>query len=96
MLGTPNHGSFAIPLTLTGAEKLVKLLIKADLHHGKDELLAILGTFPGLYDMLPSPFVEARRRPPAPVRRSDVGPGSGKRGADRPRELADRGTPRRR
>ena len=58
MLGTPNHGSFAIPLTLTGAEKLVKLLARADLHHGLDELLAILGTFPGLYDMLPSPDVE--------------------------------------
>lgn len=58
MLGTPNRGSFAIPLTLTGGEKLVKVLAKADLSHGLDELLSILGTFPGLYDMLPSPLVD--------------------------------------
>ena len=58
MLGTPNHGSFAIPLTLTGAEKLVKLLARADFRTSKEKLLAILGTFPGLYDMLPSPFVD--------------------------------------
>ena len=58
MLGTPNRGSFAIPLTLTGAEKLVKVLAKADLSHDLDKLLAILATFPGLYDMLPSPLVD--------------------------------------
>ena len=58
MLGTPNRGSFAIPLTLTGGEKLVKVLAKADLSHNLDELLSILGTFPGLYDMLPSPLVD--------------------------------------
>jgi hypothetical protein len=53
MLGTPNRGSFAIPLTLTGGEKLVKVLARADFSHSLDELLSILGTFPGLYDMLP-------------------------------------------
>ena len=58
MLGTPNRGSFAIPLTLTGAEKLVKLLAKADVEHSPKELLAIIGSFPGLYQMLPSPLVE--------------------------------------
>lgn len=58
MLGTPNRGSFAIPLTLTGAEKLVKLLAKADMDHSLEELLAIVGTFPGLYQMLPSALVE--------------------------------------
>ena len=58
MLGTPNRGSFAIPLTLTGGEKLVKVLAKADFSHSLDELLSILGTFPGLYDMLPSPLVD--------------------------------------
>jgi pimeloyl-ACP methyl ester carboxylesterase len=58
MLGTPNRGSFSIPLTLSGAEKLVKLLAKADVHHSPKELLAIIGTFPGLYQMLPSALVE--------------------------------------
>ena len=58
MVGTPNRGSFSIPLTLTGAEKLVKLLGKADVDHSLQELLAIIGTLPGLYQMLPSPLVE--------------------------------------
>jgi pimeloyl-ACP methyl ester carboxylesterase len=58
MVGTPNRGSFAIPLTLTGAEKLVKLLAKADVEHSPKELLAIIGTLLGLYQMLPSPLVE--------------------------------------
>ena len=58
MLGTPNRGSFAIPLTLSGAEKVVQLLGKADVHHSLGELLAIVGTFPGMYQMLPSPLVD--------------------------------------
>lgn len=58
MLGTPNRGSFAIPLTLSGAEKVVQLLAKADLHHSLEELLAIVGTFPGMYQMLPSALVD--------------------------------------
>ena len=58
MLGTPNRGSFAIPLTLTGGEKLVKLLDKADQPHNLEQLLGIIGTFPGLYQMLPSPLVD--------------------------------------
>ncbi len=57
MLGTPNRGSFAIPLTLSGAEKVVQLLAKADVDHSLEELLAIVGTFPGMYQMLPSPLV---------------------------------------
>ena len=58
MLGTPNRGSFAIPLTLTGAEQVLKLLDKADLHHSLRQLLAIIGSFPGLYQMLPSPLAD--------------------------------------
>jgi pimeloyl-ACP methyl ester carboxylesterase len=58
MMGTPNRGSFAISLTLTGAEKLVQLLQKADLKHDLDELLAIIGSFPGIYQMLPSALVD--------------------------------------
>jgi hypothetical protein len=58
MLGTPNRGSFAIPLTLTGAEKVVRTLDRADLRHNLQALLAILGSFPGVYQMLPSAAVD--------------------------------------
>ena len=58
MLGTPNRGSFAIPLTLSGAEKLLKVLAKGDIHHSMKQLLEIVSTFPGLYQMLPSPLVD--------------------------------------
>ena len=55
MLGTPNYGSFAIPQALTGEEKLVKILAAADLSHNETELLEILDTFVGSYQMLPAP-----------------------------------------
>jgi hypothetical protein len=57
MLGTPNHGSFAIPLALSGAEKAVKGLEKLDFRHNLRQLLRILNSFPGSYQMLPSPLV---------------------------------------
>lgn len=65
MLGTPNKGSFAIPLVLTGKEKTVTKLATLDVRHNMNQLLGILGTFPGSYQMLPSPLVDAdddRRR----------------------------------
>ena len=55
MLGTPNRGSFAIPFVLTGAEKTVRMLERFDLKHDMDELLAIINTFVGSYQMLPTP-----------------------------------------
>ncbi len=58
MVGTPNRGSFAIPLTFSGSEKLVKLLAKADVEHSMQELLSIVTTFPGMYQMLPSGLVD--------------------------------------
>ncbi len=58
MLGTPNHGSYAIPLALTGEEKQVKLLAKVDLKHGIKRIKEITGTFPGSYEMLPSPLLD--------------------------------------
>ncbi|HEX6107113.1 MAG TPA: hypothetical protein VFZ26_16105, partial [Gemmatimonadales bacterium] len=57
MLGTPNRGSYAIPLTLTGEEFMVKLLDVADLTKGRRNVLALLNGFPGTYQMLPSPEV---------------------------------------
>ena len=58
MLGTPNRGSFAIPLTLSGSEKILKALAIGDIHHSMKQLLAIIGSFPGLYQMLPSPLAD--------------------------------------
>jgi hypothetical protein len=54
MLGTPNKGSFAICLALTGEEKLVRMLAMLDIRHSLAELLEILAAFPGSYQMLPS------------------------------------------
>jgi pimeloyl-ACP methyl ester carboxylesterase len=58
MLGTPNRGSFAIVLALSGEEKMVRTLSKIDLTHNLDEMLRILNTFAGSYQLLPSPLVD--------------------------------------
>lgn len=55
MLGTPNYGSFAIPQVMTGEEKLVRWLQVADTRHNMNELLSIINTFVGSYQMLPAP-----------------------------------------
>ena len=57
MLGTPNHGSFAIPQVITGAHKTVRKLATVDLRHGLESFTGILNTFPGSLYMLPSPLV---------------------------------------
>jgi pimeloyl-ACP methyl ester carboxylesterase len=58
MLGTPNQGSYSIPLALCGQEKLVKALEICDLRHDLPAVLRILSSFPGSYQMLPSPLVD--------------------------------------
>ena len=58
MMGTPNRGSFAIPLVLTGGEKIVRALATGDMEHSLEEILAIIATFPGIYQQLPSPLVD--------------------------------------
>ncbi|MFZ1220338.1 MAG: hypothetical protein WAO00_13665, partial [Chthoniobacterales bacterium] len=57
MLGTPNHGSFAIPQVITGILSTVRMLAIADITHSRRQLCAILNTFPGSMQMLPSPLV---------------------------------------
>ncbi len=54
MLGTPNHGSFAIPQVITGAYDTVRKLALIDLTHSRRELCDILNSFPGSLQMLPS------------------------------------------
>jgi pimeloyl-ACP methyl ester carboxylesterase len=57
MLGTPNHGSFAIPQVITGLEGLVRKLALLDFRHNRHDLLSTFNSFPGSYQMLPSPLV---------------------------------------
>jgi CHAT domain-containing protein/pimeloyl-ACP methyl ester carboxylesterase len=57
MLGTPNHGSFAIPQVITGLNDSVSKLARIDIKHSLHELLEILNSFVGSYQMLPSPLV---------------------------------------
>ena len=54
MLGTPNRGSFAIVLTLTGSEMVVKALAAIDRRNDTRRLTEVVATFPGVYQMLPS------------------------------------------
>lgn len=63
MLGTPNHGSFAIPQIFTGLEGMIRKLSLIDLKHGRDELVDIVNGFPGSYQMLPSPYIDERWAP---------------------------------
>jgi pimeloyl-ACP methyl ester carboxylesterase len=58
MLGTPNRGSFAIVLALSGEEKIVKTLGKINLLHKGVGLLRILDSFHASYQHLPSPWVD--------------------------------------
>jgi hypothetical protein len=54
MMGTPNRGSYAIALALSGEEKTVRSLALLDIKHDLDRLLDILNTFVGSYQLLPS------------------------------------------
>ena len=60
MLGTPNRGSYAIPLTLSGAETTIKILDLTDFTRSRQSVLQILNGFPGSYQMLPSPTVQVQ------------------------------------
>ncbi len=57
MLGTPNHGSFAIPQVITGVIDTVRKLDLVDQKHKLAEITEILGGLPGSLQMLPSPLV---------------------------------------
>ena len=63
MLGTPNHGSFVVPQFITGLEGVVKKLEFCDIRHNLSELLTIMNSFVGSYQMLPSPFLMKKMEP---------------------------------
>jgi pimeloyl-ACP methyl ester carboxylesterase len=53
MLGTPNGGSYIVPLVFTGRESMVKQLAMVDFTNNQSDLLEILRSYPGLMQMLP-------------------------------------------
>ncbi len=56
MLGTPNYGSFAPVQALRGTYDVVQKICKLDRRHTPEQLAGdVFSTFPGLYQMLPSP-----------------------------------------
>ena len=56
MLGTPNYGSFAPAQVIRGTYDVVQKVAAVDLKHDATELCnQVFSTFPGLYEMLPSP-----------------------------------------
>jgi pimeloyl-ACP methyl ester carboxylesterase len=63
MLGTPNHGSFAVPQIITGLEGMIRKLARFDLRHSRRQIQDIANTFVGSYQMLPSPLVMPEMAP---------------------------------
>ncbi len=57
MVGTPNRGSFAALQSIMGIDPLVRKLIQLDSRQNPIEVLQILNSFVGMYQMLPAPGV---------------------------------------
>ncbi len=55
LLGTPSAGSYVIPRLLLGREQSLQMLSALDRQHSIRQLVALLGRFPGLLEMLPRP-----------------------------------------
>ena len=75
LLGTPNHGSFASVQALRGTYSTVRKIALLDRHHSARFLAEhVFGTFPGLYQLLPSrrlrgvDLFDARSWPAGPPR----------------------------
>ena len=59
MLGTPNHGWFSSVTILTGMESLLRKLAFLDLFSNAEDIRRVFASFPSLYQMLPSPRINA-------------------------------------
>jgi pimeloyl-ACP methyl ester carboxylesterase len=60
MLGTPNHGTYGVARMLTGLDPVVRRLALRE-RIPVPTMARIIATFPSVYELLPSPFVD----PPA-------------------------------
>ena len=58
MLGTPNHGSYLVPQVLCGLADTVWKVERLDLTRDMGGMLRVIHTFPGLYQLLPSPIAD--------------------------------------
>ncbi len=59
MLGTPNYGSFAYLQAFLGLGPAIQVLDALDPHHDIPFLCRLVSSFPGLYQLLPSPTAPA-------------------------------------
>jgi pimeloyl-ACP methyl ester carboxylesterase len=57
------RGSFSIPQICTGTEASVRKLVIADIKHSASEIVGIVNTFPGNFQMLPSTAVMPTMEP---------------------------------
>jgi pimeloyl-ACP methyl ester carboxylesterase len=55
MLGTPNYGSFAVPVLYNGLNDVLKMVALLDQQHYMPDLLQFAKTFVSTYQMLPAP-----------------------------------------
>ncbi|MEW4569041.1 CHAT domain-containing protein [Tautonia sp. JC769] len=60
MLGTPNHGSYLVPQVFNGLANTVWMLERLDLSRDMAGMLRVVHSFPGVYQLLPSPIVDAK------------------------------------
>lgn len=58
MLGTPTRGSHAMAMVLTGQDGLMRRLAMLDFQHDLAELLAIVGEYPGVAELLPEELLD--------------------------------------
>jgi pimeloyl-ACP methyl ester carboxylesterase len=55
MMGTPNYGSFAIPVLYNGLNEVLKMVALLDQQHDMPDLLQFAKNFVSTYQMLPAP-----------------------------------------
>ncbi|MFA6971196.1 MAG: CHAT domain-containing protein [Gallionella sp.] len=67
MLGTPNGGSHAIGMVLTGRDSVMRGLAMIDRKHDMEELLDIVREYPGVAEMLPYELLNSSVWPVAPI-----------------------------
>lgn len=60
MLGTPNSGSHAMGMVLTGQDGLIRRLALLDFKHNLGELLDIIREYPGVFEMLPYELLDPK------------------------------------
>lgn len=66
MLGTPNGGSHAMGMVLTGQDSLIRRLALLDFKHDLRELLDIVREYPGVAEMLPYELLDPAAWPNYP------------------------------